>query len=264
MVEKCLFAIILISILLFSLGSCSRTRSAENRIASLRLFSEDEQEVRISDLGGDKKLLLFFLNESGCKRESAYKLTEVFGDTIHMIAVFQDRIPEGMKELFSNSETDLFYCNSKSIFKEEVQIFLTDKDGEILSSFGSSYAGAAAVLSSYCDREKLRKKVTELLLSENAESFSGDTLLIAYKPTCRKCAEMLQHVYDQKDRLSEKYNLVTLVSCLDELHPEFGNYKVIDVSEIYLKALRLENNIGFFLIQNGEYTGGIEENQLYQ
>lgn len=261
--RRSLLPIVLMIFMLFSLGSCSDKFSNKNRISSLRLFSEDGKESGISDIEGEKKLLMFFPDDSGYKSEAAYKLTEIFGDTVHVIAVFKEQIPDEMKEVFVDDKTDWYYCNSKSIFKEEVQIFLTDKDGKILGTFGSSFAGAAAEMASDCDKEELRRKITGFLISENEESFSGDTLLIAYKPSCGKCAEMLQRVYSRKDRLKEKYNLVTLVSGADELHPEFGDFTVIDVSEIYLKALRLENNMGFFLIQNGEYIGSVEENQLY-
>ncbi len=43
-----------------------------------------------------------------------------------------------------------------------MQTFLTDKNGIIFGTLGSSYAGAAAALALDCGREVLRKKVTGL------------------------------------------------------------------------------------------------------
>ena len=193
--RRSLLPIVLMIFMLFSLGSCSDKFSNKNRISSLRLFSEDGKESGISDIEGEKKLLMFFPDDSGYKSEAAYKLTEIFGDTVHVIAVFKEQIPDEMKEVFADDKTDWYYCNSKSIFKEEVQIFLTDKDGKILGTFGSSFAGAAAEMASDCDKEELRRKITGFLISENEESFSGDSLLIEYMAYCLNFAVILLCVF---------------------------------------------------------------------
>ncbi len=223
-------------------------------LSAVLLKDSSGNEKSVASLDGEIKLLIFFPDEGDLKIDQAVRLSSIFSDTVVIVPVFFERIASETEQKFLNFGVTPYLSEDKDLFKKEANIFLTDKDGNTLYTLGSSYAGAASELAKLIDTETLRKKVMSMLIGENLDELSdGDVLLIVYKPTCSLCRETLDKVYNERNELKEKYKVITLVTAEDETHPELGHEEIVDTSGIYLKSLKEEDNIGFFLIRNGEY-----------
>lgn len=234
---KRLAAVILVAAVL------SGCRTGGERGPDLRetlLCVGDTKELRISDVPGEKKVIAY-LPESGA--EADYKrLYAIYRDTAAFVPVYTETRDGG------------YTCRDGSLAGDETKLFLTDAEGGVISSFGSSFGGAAKELAGMCATDALRERVISLICGEYGIP-DGEVLLIAYKPTCRLCREELDEIYSRRDELKKRYYIVVLTTSEDTGRGDLGDVSFIDVPEIYLKSLKPENNIGMYLIKDGEYAG---------
>lgn len=229
--------------LILAAAVLSGCRAGEKRNFDLRktiLCGGDAKELRISDVPGESKVIAY-LPQSGA--EADYKrLYAIYRDAASFVPVYPEARDGG------------YTCRDGSLAGNETKLFLTDAEGGVRSSFGSSFGGAAKELAGMCGTDTLRERVIPLICWEYGIP-DGEVLLIAYKPTCRLCREELDEIYSRREELKKRYYVVVLTTSEDTGRGDLGDVSFIDVSEIYLKSLKPENNIGMYLIKDGEYAG---------
>ena len=222
------------------LSGCMTGKKAIPDFRNMAVYACDGSELRVSDVSGENKVIAC-LGEN--RAESNYKrLCRIYSEDVAFVPICREP-REGS-----------YTCRDGRLSGDETALFLTDREGNVISSFGSSFAGAARELAGMCDTESLRKRVIPLICREYGIP-DGEVLLIVYKPTCRLCRERLDEIFSRRDQLKDRYFVAVLSTSNDPERAGLGDASFTDESEIYLKSLKPENNIGMYLVKNGEYAG---------